>query len=153
RGPVRDAGADRNGGEAIGRGREEGRDVAPLAPPHAPDFGRIDPTQLDQVLDTGKNVPGIADAEIVNVELAEFFAVPRAAAIVDAQYQSAAAGPDVSRVVACGSERGPVDSSRPAMNNAQKRMFLRRVKVGRLAQHSVNRRAVLTFPGNDFRFA
>src|SRR5262249_50144386 len=95
--PVRDTGADGNGGEAVRRGRQEGRDVAPLAPAHAADLGGIDPPELDEVIDAGKHIPGVADAEAADVELPELLAVASAAAIVDAQDQGAPAGPDVGR--------------------------------------------------------
>ena len=41
--PVRDAGAHRDRREAVGRRRQERRDVAALAPAHAADARRIDP--------------------------------------------------------------------------------------------------------------
>src|SRR5262249_21427789 len=148
--PVGDAGADGDGGEAVRRGGQEGRDVAPLAPAHAADLGGIDPAELDEVIDAGQHVPGVADAEVADVELPELHTVAGAAAVVDAQDQGTPAGPEVGRVVAAGQQGGPVDARGAAVNDAQQRPLPRRVEIGRLGQHALDGRAVLALPGDDF---
>ena len=65
-----------------------------LQPMHAT-LLRIDPALRDQEVDAGQNVPGIADAEVADVQLAELLAIAGAAAIVHFQNQRAARGPDV----------------------------------------------------------
>ena len=107
---------------AVARRRQERRDVAALAPAHAADPLRVHPALLDQVLDAREHVPGVADAEVADVELAELLAVAGAAAVVDLQDERAARGPDVRRVVRASSmQRRPVDARRPAVDDAEQR--------------------------------
>ena len=42
-----------------------------LQPMHA-DLGRIDPPLRDQMVDAGHDVPGVADAEVADVQLRNF---------------------------------------------------------------------------------
>ena len=44
-------------------------------------------SELDEMIDARKDVPGVADAEVADVELPKLLAVAGAAAVVDAQDQ------------------------------------------------------------------
>ena len=146
--PVRDTGTNRDRLEPIARCREEGGNVAPLAPAHARDALWIHPSLLHEVIDAAHNVPRITDAQVADVELPEGLAISRAAAVVDLQDQCAARHPDVGWVIARvrREQRWTIDTRWSAMNDAEERILLRRIEVRRLDQHAFDWRAVSALP-------
>ena len=70
------------------------------------DLRRIDHALRDQRVDAGQHVPGVADAEVADVERAELLAVAGAAAIVRLEHEHAARHPDVDRIDRAGERDG-----------------------------------------------
>ena len=73
--------------------REKRGDVAALAPAHRADLGGIDNPLRDQRVDAGQHVPGVADAEIADVQRSELLAVARRCRDSSARGRGRRAGP------------------------------------------------------------
>ena len=83
------------------RGEERG-DVAALAPSHGADPGRIDQAFRNQRVDTRKHIPGVADAEIADVERSELLTIAGAAAIIRLEDEDVLRHPDIDRIRRAG---------------------------------------------------
>ena len=152
--PVGDAGAHRDGFEAVGIvGGEERRNVAALAPAHRADLLRVDEPSGDERIDAREHVPGVADAEIPDVEGPELLAVAGAAAVVGLEDQDAPRHPDIDRINRARERDRPRDAGGTAVNDDEERVLAGRIEVERLVQHAFDGGAVGALPRHDFERA
>ena len=134
--------------------REERGDVAALAPAHRADPGGIDQALRDQRVDARQHVPGVADAEVADVQRAELLAVAGAAAIVRLEHEDAARHPHVDRIDGAGERhRRARRRSGPPWITTSSGYLRDGSKSDRLVQHAFDRRAVLALPRHDFERA
>src|SRR5262245_23384883 len=106
------------------------------------------------MIDARQHVPGVADAEVADVQRSERLAVAGAAAVVRLEDERAARRPDVDRIDARARERRrPRRPRRAAVNDDEQRILPAGLEAERLVQDAFDRRAVLAFPRDDLERA